>query len=96
MRAVLFFLAFVFCLDGSWVLAAEETSAPIHNEYHNSQIYYGREAPEKSDDDYGIRTYRDQETGDIVTSVRSRRRQETNQNYPQSMPVIIEPRIPYY
>ena len=73
--------------------AGETLPSPpsTHNEYNNSTIYYGTQGaqPQYNDDDYGIRTYRDPETGDRITSVRSR----PNQNQQQQAPIYVEPRI---
>ena len=74
------------------VVQAEETAPSTHNEYNNSNIYYnsGTNVQQQDDQkDFPIRTFRDPKTGDIVTQVRSRRRNQEQ----QQVPIIVNPYV---
>ncbi|MBQ9537421.1 MAG: hypothetical protein IJU79_06525 [Desulfovibrionaceae bacterium] len=84
----------LFLCGGLVAQAAEPTT---HN-YNNSNIYYGEsQSPDNiKPDEYGIRTFRDPETGDRMTQIRSRPYPQQQQQQPQ-MPIYVEPRVrPYY
>ena len=91
-RVSLFSLA-VFFLASQGVLAEESVPpAGTKYEYNNSTINnYGYSGtPEQDDSKYGIRTFRDPETGDRITQVRSKPQQPQSQ---QQIPIYVEPRV---
>ena len=89
-RVSLLSLALVVGL--SQLALAEGQQVGVKNEYNNSNIYnYGQQEPSnQNDDQYGIKTFRDPETGDRITQVRTKRYPPQQ---PQSMPIYVQPRL---
>ena len=88
-------LGLILLFGASQSVLAEELGAPSgsHNEYNNSNIYYyGQKGVDQQNNDqqYGIRTFRDPETGDRITQVRTKRQQPQEQ---QQVPLYIQPMV---
>lgn len=90
-RVLIFYLCFFSVVAFS--SAQAEQNASVHNEYHNSTVYTGnaQTVQEQTDVPYGIHTYVDPATGDRVTSVRSKRQDQTQDQRPFYIEPIIRP-----
>ena len=70
--------------------SSDEREPPVRNEYNNSNVYYGDVYNSDQNSGYNgfIGTWRDPETGDIITSVIAPRQPQQNQQAP---PIYVYP-----